>query len=239
MTKIQLHDISLLDKYTCMYESYLYEIPHISEYSQWITAYLMKIPIIGESCTERWKKEVTGDVQQTSLAYATNIAKEEIVRICQDRYKQQKLKTISKECCSILSDLKNFDIGKKTYTKKKYKNKTKKKHKSFWKKKKKRRFSPGKYFKKSPKEPPKKNTSCPQGKKKCRCWICNEEGHYANECPNRKKYPDIVKALQIANDRGYEALEEEYDGIQHVFKIYVDTNSSSSDEEESYTDESD
>ena len=92
MTKLQLHDISLLDKYTCMYESYLYEIPHRSEYSQWITAYLMKIPIIGESCMERWKNEVTGDVQQTSLAYATKIAKEEIDRICQDRYKQQKLK---------------------------------------------------------------------------------------------------------------------------------------------------
>nr|KAJ0216629.1 hypothetical protein LSAT_V11C300116250 [Lactuca sativa] len=209
MTKLQLHDISLLDKYTCMYESYLYDIPQRSEYAQWISAYLMKIPIIGETCTDRWKKEATGEIQQTSLSYATKIAKEEIDRICQDRYKQQKLKTISKDCCSILSDFKNFDIGKKNYTKKKYKNK--KKYKSFWKKKR-RKFSPGKYFKKPSKETPKKTTSCPQGKKKCRCWICNEEGHYANECPNRKKYPDKVKVLQTANNGGYEALEEEYDG---------------------------
>nr|KAJ0227912.1 hypothetical protein LSAT_V11C100050250 [Lactuca sativa] len=182
MTKLQLHDISLLDKYTCMYESYMYDIPQRSEYAQWISAYLMKIPIIGETCTDRWKKEVTGEIQQTSLSYATKIAKEEIDRICQDKYKQQKLKTISKDCCSILSDFKNIDIGKKNY-KKKYKNK--KKYKSFWKKKR-RKFSPGKYFKKPSKETPKRTTSCPQGKKKCRCWICNEEGHYANECPNRK-----------------------------------------------------
>lgn len=66
------------------------------------------------------------------------------------------------------------------------------------------------------KETPKKNTSCPQGKKKCRCWIRNEEGHYANECPNRKKYPDKVNVLQIANNGGYETLEKEYDGVQHV-----------------------
>nr|KAJ0188708.1 hypothetical protein LSAT_V11C900505850 [Lactuca sativa] len=168
MTKLQLHGITLLDKYTCMFESYLYDIPQRSEYAQWISAYLMKIPIIGETCTDRWKKEATREIQQTSLSYATKIAKEEIDRICQDRYKQQNLKTISKDCCSILSDFKNFDIGKKNYTKKK------------------RKFSPGKYFKKPSKETPKKTTSCPQGKKKCRCWICSEEGHYANECPNRK-----------------------------------------------------
>lgn len=182
------------------------------------------------------KKEAIREIQQTSLSYATKIAKEEIDRICQDRYKQQKLKTISKDCCNILSDFKDFDIGRKTYTKKKYKDK--KKYKSFWKKKK-RRFSPGKYLKKYLKETPKKNTSWPQGKKKCRCWICNEEGNYANECPNRKKYLDKVKELQTANNGGYEALEEEYDGIQHVFILHVDTNSSSSSEEdESTTDDS-
>lgn len=182
------------------------------------------------------KKEAIREIQQTSLSYATKIAKEEIDRICQDRYKQQKLKTISKDCCNILSYFKDFDIGRKTYTKKKYKDK--KKYKSFWKKKK-RRFSPGKYFKKSSKETPKKNTSWPQGKKKYRCWICNEEGNYANECPNRKKYLDKVKELQTVNNGGYEALEEKYDDIQHVFILHVDTNSSSSSEEdESTTDDS-
>nr|KAJ0188964.1 hypothetical protein LSAT_V11C800412500 [Lactuca sativa] len=235
---VPVHDISLLDKYTCMYESYMYDIPQRSEYAQWISAYLMKIPIIGETCTDKWKKEATGEIQQTSLSYATKIAKEEIDRICQEKYKQQKLKTISKDCCSILSDFKNFDIRRKNYTKKKYKNK--KKYKSFWKKKR-RKFSPGKYFKKPSKETPKKTTSCPQGKKKCRCWICNEEGHYANECLNRKKkYPDKFKVLQTTNNGGYEALEEEYDGIQHVFTYHVETESSSdTDEYESTTNDSD
>ena len=85
----------------------------------------MKIPIIGESCMERWKKEVIGDVQQTSLAHATKIAKEEIDRICQDRYKQQKLKTISKDCCSIPSDFRDLDIGKKIILRRSIKTKPK------------------------------------------------------------------------------------------------------------------
>ncbi|CAH1442406.1 unnamed protein product [Lactuca virosa] len=234
MTKLQLHDICLLDKYTCRYESYLYDIPQRCEYSQWISAYLMKIPIIGEICTERWKKEAIGEIQQTSLSYAKKIAKKKLTEYVKTGINNKKLKTISKDCCNILSDFKDFDIGRKTYTKKSIKNKNKKKYKSFWKKKK-RRYSPGKYFKKSSKETPKKNTSYPQGKKKCRCWICNEEGHYANECPNRKKYPDKVKVLQAANNGGYEALEEEYDGIQRVFILHVDTNSSSSSEEDETT----
>nr|KAJ0185387.1 hypothetical protein LSAT_V11C900468470 [Lactuca sativa] len=55
-----------------------------------------------------------------------------------------------------------------------------------------------------------------------------------------KKYPDKVKVLQTANNEGYKALEEEYDGTQHVFIYHVETESSSDTEEyESTTDDSD
>lgn len=55
-----------------------------------------------------------------------------------------------------------------------------------------------------------------------------------------KKYPDKVKVLQTANNGGYEALEEEYDGIQHVFIYHVEIEFSSDTEEyESTTDDSD
>ncbi|CAH1418332.1 unnamed protein product [Lactuca virosa] len=264
MTKLQLHDISLLDKYTCMYESYLYDIPQRSEYAQWISAYLMKIPIIGEICTERWKKEATEEIQQTSLSYATKIAKEEIDRICQDRYKQQKLKTISKDCCSILSDFKNFDIGRKTYTKKKYKNK--KKYKSFWKKKR-IKFSPGKYFKKQIHMYESYLYDIPQRSEYAQ-WIsaylmkipmigeiCTER--WKKEATGEIQQTSLSYATKIAKEEidricqdrykqqklktiSYEALEEEYEGIQHVFTFHVETDSSSnSDENESTTDDSD
>jgi hypothetical protein len=41
-----------------------------------------------------------------------------------------------------------------------------------------------KYFRKRRQTPRK---YCPKGKKKCVCWICNVEGHYADECPTKKE----------------------------------------------------
>ena len=34
-----------------------------------------------------------------------------------------------------------------------------------------------------------KSDTCPTKKKDCRCWYCNEDGHYANECPKKKSSP--------------------------------------------------
>nr|KAJ0226835.1 hypothetical protein LSAT_V11C100001590 [Lactuca sativa] len=191
----------------------------------------MKIPIIGEICTERWKKEAIGEIQQTSLFYATKIAKEEIDRICQDKYKQQKLKTISKDCCNILSDFKDFDIRRKTYTKKKNTNLFgRRKREDFL------RENTSKNLRKKhlkrilPAHKERKNADVGSAMKKDTTLMNVQIG---------KKYPDKVKVLQTANNEGYEALEEEYVGIQHVFILHVDTNSSSSSEEdESTTDDS-
>ncbi|XP_040989450.1 uncharacterized protein LOC121236978 isoform X1 [Juglans microcarpa x Juglans regia] len=30
-----------------------------------------------------------------------------------------------------------------------------------------------------------------------RCWLCNEEGHYANECPNRTKQKNVKSFLYV------------------------------------------
>lgn len=234
LTKLQLSDICFLDQFICIYEKNLYDIPNAHEYAQWITAFLMKIPVIGEQCIERWKKEATNELTKTSLAFAIKIAREEITKICEDRFKQRKLKNISKNCCNIVADFQNLDIGKKSYSKnnKRYKSKKKfKKYRTSWKKKKKK-FSPGKYFTKPSKN---KDKNCPQGKKKCRCWICSEEGHYANECPNRQKYPDKLKILKTALLDGFHPLEDEFEEEDYIFQISVLTDI----EDNSSTDSSD
>ena len=232
LTRVQLKNICSLDEYTCLYERYLYKIP-LGEHTQWIEAYLMKMPIISELTIQRWKNE-GNTVSKNSLAYATRLAKEEIAKICDARYKQKKLKSISKECCENIFDMENLDIGKEKKEKRNfYKKKFKKKYKTSWKQKKKK-FSPGKYFKKSSKDPPEKY--CPKGKekKKCRCWTCSEEGHYSNECPNKNQYPAKVKLCRIAFLQGYEPVEDIYENKQYVFyqenKIDRDSSSSSTEE---------
>ena len=228
LVKLQIHDICALNEFTCIYEKNLFQIPS-DEYTSWIEAYLLKLPLISAQCIERWKKEQT-PLLNKSLAFATRIVKEEIAKICENRFKQKKLSSFSKSCCSAINEFENLEIGKKKYFPQKKKKKYyKKKFKSAWKKKKKR-FSPGKYFKK-----PSKNKSCPQGKKKCRCWICNEEGHYANECPNRTKYKDKVKLLITAKKDGYEPIEDFYEGTLHIYSMniieYTSSEESSSSEE--------
>ncbi|GJX47703.1 putative transcription factor interactor and regulator CCHC(Zn) family protein [Tanacetum coccineum] len=234
LTRVQLINICSLDEYTCLYEKNLYKIP-LGEHLQWIEAYLMKIPIISEQTIQRWKKE-GNIISQNSLAFATRLAKEEISKICDARYKQRKLKSLSKSCCENIVDMENLDIGRTKNERKKnfYNKKLKKRYKTSWKQKRKR-FSPGKYFKKSTKEPPEKY--CPKGKekKKCRCWTCNEEGHYSNECPKKDQYPTKVKMCRIAFLQGYEPLEDIYEDEEDVF--YLKTKeiiiTSSSEEENS------
>ncbi|RYE14831.1 MAG: hypothetical protein EOP45_19130, partial [Sphingobacteriaceae bacterium] len=65
-----------------------------------------------------------------------------------------------------------------------------------------------KFFRRKPEW--KKKPPCPKGKgKDCKCWLCNEQGHYANECPvratrhdnqnwkNRVKYLEDLRMLDI------------------------------------------
>ncbi|GKB11922.1 putative transcription factor interactor and regulator CCHC(Zn) family protein [Tanacetum coccineum] len=163
LTRVQLINICNLDEYTCVYEKNIYKIP-LSEHLQWIEAYLMKIPIISEQTIQRWKNE--GNViSKNSLAFATRLAKEEITKICDTRYKQKKLKSLSKNCCENIVNMENLDIGRIRNDKKKsfYKKKYKKKYKTSWKQKRKR-FSPGKYFKPT-KDPPEKYCPKPAMKK--------------------------------------------------------------------------
>ncbi|GJT16477.1 putative transcription factor interactor and regulator CCHC(Zn) family protein [Tanacetum coccineum] len=236
LTRVQLINICNLDEYTCVYEKNIYKIP-LSEHLQWIEAYLMKIPIISEQTIQRWKNE-GNIISKNSLAFATRLAKEEITKICDTRYKQKKLKSLSKNCCENIVNMENLDIGRIRNDKKKsfYKKKYKKKYKTSWKQKRKR-FSPGKYFKPT-KDPPEKY--CPKGKekKKCRCWTCNEEGHYSNECPKKNQYPTKVKMCRTALLHGYEPIEDIYEDEKYVFclkeeEIIVTDNSSSSSDDES------
>jgi hypothetical protein len=69
---------------------------------------------------------------------------------------------------------------------------------------------------------------------KCVCWICNGEGHYANECPTKKekdlkeKSKLIKKVYKIYN---LEPLEDELSDTDCSVYEYIEDESSS---EETY-----
>ncbi|TYI71695.1 hypothetical protein E1A91_D07G006900v1 [Gossypium mustelinum] len=68
----------------------------------------------------------------------------------------------------------------------------------------------------------KKKDDCPRGKKSCKCWLCKEEGHYANECPSRKQYNKTYREILNVYKLGYEPLESEPDDYDSVYESTTD-----------------
>jgi len=103
--------------------------------------------------------------------------------------------------CKELNQELKFGCSPRKHIKKKYKAKYKKKYRPYKISKKKK--NPKKYWRRQGKSSRKKDP------KKCTCYICNKQGHYANECPN-KNNPGAkgkVKMLEIADYFGLEPVE--------------------------------
>ena len=73
------------------------------------------------------------------------------------------------------------------------------------------------YFRRNKKYP--KKNSCPKGKKTCTCWLCNEEGHYANECP--KKKDSKKETLKLIWEVGFEPIESDIDSDESSIFEYT------------------
>nr|WNH14478.1 coat protein [Physostegia virginiana caulimovirus 2] len=220
LAKAELCNICELDSFTCFYEKQINHLP-MTDWPKWIDLYLSKIPIIGMQAKARWTNEKS-DSTNYSLMFATEIVRAEIAKICDLQKKGKQLRKFNK-CCPDLSTQADYRFGcyDKNSRRKPKKHSSKKKSKKLrrvWKKRK-NKFSPGKYFfdKKT-----KKPNFCPAGKKKCRCWICTEEGHYANECPNRNKHSEKVKILEERLDKGFYPVEDPYTNNLVVYSLQVE-----------------
>ena len=76
-----------------------------------------------------------------------------------------------------------------------------------------------------------KGKYCLRGKTNCRCWICNEEGHYANNCPNKRenssKYKKDLKVLEEIYRMNYEPIEDlEVSESESIYVLETDTEDS-------------
>ncbi|ALD49089.1 ORF4 [Atractylodes mild mottle virus] len=223
MSKMTLCDICFLDSFFCEYESAFHSLKERDDFVKFIELYFAKIPIVGSKSLERYKSEKTV-VLETSIAYADRITREEISKVCEFSKQQKRLKKFNKNCCAGLVEDQNLEFGcsisKSNRKKKSFSKKKKKKYykKSYSKKRVRSKFQPRKFFRK---KPPGKEKFCPKGKKSCRCWICSEQGHYANECPNRQAHQKQVNLFQEAIQRGLYPIEDPYEGEHHVYEFIV------------------
>ncbi|CAN1149250.1 hypothetical protein LINPERHAP2_LOCUS16920 [Linum perenne] len=92
---------------------------------------------------------------------------------------------------------------------------------------------PNRYFRnrKQYKQKSKQTKYCPKGKTNCRCWLCNEEGHYANKCPKKNRNDKKQEVLRLAYDYGFEPIEDSDCELSDI-EIVEFYSESSSDESE-------
>lgn len=139
--------------------------------------------------------------------------------------------------------------GRKHYKKRryfKYKPKYKRKSQGTPKRKGYPKYRKRKKYTRRKKYTPKASTSG-KGKASCQCWLCKEEGHYANECPNKKQsqYKESNRILEVIYSMGFEPIESDVSDTESqysikLYKVYqYDTPSGSEWESETDTESED
>ena len=238
LTRLQICDLCELDAFTCDYEKHLFNIPN-QEWTLYIEAYLRKIPYIGPMVVEEYKN--LPPISKLSLAVAKNMVRKKLTTICTDRMLAKRTKKINLCCpefqgpetmygCQTIPKLRKWK-KKYRFSKPKQKRyyKTSKRFKKYWKQPRyKKRF-----FKKhrnrraindepqeaQPKDKPK---FCPQKKKDCKCWICQEVGHYSYECPNTKNNKAQARVLEeIIDTYDLAPLEDTFSDLSSDEELYL------------------
>jgi hypothetical protein len=239
MENLKICDMCELERYTCKFEE-LYYVLNQGDYQEnkpILRSYFTKLPFPwGIKLLKEYEKLLPlgkeEGVEIDSLGSRIEFTKRMISMWCREALENKKAYKIRKNSLCCYKDngqVEQFGCYKKKYKPyKKYKRKFKN-YKKFSKK----NFKPHKkYFKKRNWNKKFK----PRNIKKCRCFICNEEGHIAPQCPKKKDRQNI-KTLRIyekfQDDSYIEPIEYFEDLSSECSSIYeLDTSSSEEEYEE-------
>ncbi|UME39645.1 coat protein [Pueraria virus A] len=236
MVRLSICDLCELESFFCDYETALMKVP-ILEWPAYVESFIRKVPLVGTLVLPEYN---TGDsYQRSSLAWAKDLLRQQIEKVCRERQLRKSLKNINL-CCPEFQGPETMYGCNTPEGISRWKRKIKKKYR--WKKasgKKRRKYSQkkkkGKFFKKKyrrnnrelqegqqvsdPKETDKRKF-CPQGKSTCKCWICNEVGHFAKDCS--KRTAQVNKALTFINEHNLEYVytdDEEYSSDEEFYLL--------------------
>ena len=227
LLKLELNDSCLLDKYICVFQDYYYHIyENIGTDTMYLNMFYSKI-------LDPWGSALIRDypfVNSNTLGRRIYFLKERLSEWCHQAYLIKKARMIRKEnvlCCrgnnliTVIGDLKKPYAPKQNKLNRRFPNRFGR-----------RRFfvrrRPG-YFRRNwnnnlirRRTIYKKN---PKQAKECRCYACNEIGHYANECPNKfnKKKIEIDDDIEkMINKEDFIQVRklEDLDDLQSGDSVY-------------------
>ena len=250
LNKIKLCDMCQFEEFTCQYTTYYYKLEP-DERTPYLEIFINKLPYpLSQTIKNEFEKQKSAQLVPNTLGGIIRIIRDYILLQCTQESERNQLSRVTK-CCPKFDYLPhqfgckpNYSSRRGRITHKKYNQYNQKKRyhkfKPWYKKKRyhmyKKKYNPNyrqKYWKN------KNNTQkyCPKGKKTCKCWICQEDGHYANECPNNNKKQEKVKLLNQMTQINLEPIENEIESEEELWYMQTDDESeyeSSSNESEQH-----
>jgi hypothetical protein len=222
ITNLKICNMCYVDNFICEFQDYYYNIDNSTRISRnLLELFYDKLP---EKVSAQVKAFFTsalaeGKVDDTLGGRITSL-KIWLQEMCSQKIAKREAQVSL--CCNKLQDkVGNYGCNsrkkpRKARTQKPYKRKKFKKVPF-------RKFRKGdkKFFRKKQSYPKKK--TCPQGKKSCTCWLCHEEGHYANECPKKKNPKKNV--LHAIHAIGYEPIESDIESDEEIYEYCTETDS--------------
>ncbi|KAK2455084.1 hypothetical protein QL285_002572 [Trifolium repens] len=222
ITNLKICNMCYVDNFICEFQDYYYNIDNSTRISRnLLELFYDKLP---EKVSAQVKAFFTsalveGKVDDTLGGRITSL-KIWLQEMCSQKIAKREAQVSL--CCNRLQDkVGNYGCNsrkkpRKARTQKPYKRKKFKKVPF-------RKFRKGdkKFFRK--KQPYLKKKTCPQGKKSCTCWLCHEEGHYANECPKKKNPKKNV--LHAIHAIGYEPIESDIESDEEIYEYCTETDS--------------
>lgn len=236
MMNISICNMCYFDQYTCEYTDLFYKArlkEASSEYDFYSKMYMEKLP-------EPFRTRVIRDFNTfvsgyndptkiTTLGTKIYFVKKKLTDYCIEAKEQNQIYKYQKRqlCCP-----KNNEIGQygchKPYKKRKKWNFRKINFKRYNKR--------NRYFRKKDKyyesnRNYKRNRTNKEKlgePKKCTCFICKEQGHYANECPKRSK--QNIKLLAEVDNYGFEPIESDIESEYSIYSASINSEDFSDNE---------
>ncbi|UJT32102.1 coat protein [Soymovirus malvae] len=233
IANMSICNMCYLDSFLCEYKEHYYRLDKPrKELAEKL--FFTKFPeTVGTLVSKLYEDNVRELKISPTLGGAIETIKQWLKEQCLKKTRKREAKITL--CCDKSGTPGQYGCDKTTRKRRKKKAKWLKVPKKYYKEQKKSRK---RFFKKKTKPYKKHRRSraqdCPTGKKSCRCWLCQEEGHYANECPKKAQKPEGLKALRMAYDIGYIPVESDIDTDSSDIEIYMlDESETESSEEDS------
>lgn len=255
LNNMRICDICYFEQFVCEFRKYYYELTRL-EQEQYTQIFIQKLPYpMNVKVADVFQERIEQHSIAHNLGGAILITKEILAQQCLESQLRKTLKHQTIQlCCEDNAEVPQ-QYGCKQFTKKYHKSyKRFKRYKKPYKNYRWNRY-PSKYFRKRSFKPFKKDNRnyfrkrkyrqfkpkqkyCPTNKKDCRCWICNEIGHYANKCPKKtdKSFTNNIHILNSAFQNHLEPIESEYETSSTISSLYfyeTDHDSQQSSESES------